>query len=120
VRYISGYLDQQVLNNWTTDEYDWKKEIILITGGAGGIGGQVVKLLAEKGTKVVVLDVIPMTFEAPKNVYYYKCDITSPATLAAVAKEIRKDVGDPTGKSCLNPRIFYALSPRLMSPLPRR
>lgn len=37
---------------------------MLITGGAGGIGGQVVKLLAEKGIKVVVLDVIPMTFEA--------------------------------------------------------
>lgn len=37
---------------------------MLITGGAGGIGGQVVKLLAERGIKVVVLDVIPMTFEA--------------------------------------------------------
>lgn len=31
-----------------------------------------------------------------KNVYYYKCDITSPATIAAVAAEIRKDVGEPT------------------------
>ena len=64
------------------DKYDWEKEIVVITGGAGGIGGQVVKLMAERGTKVVVLDVIPMTFEAPKNVFYCKCDITSPATLA--------------------------------------
>lgn len=31
-----------------------------------------------------------------KHVYYYKCDITSPATIAAVAAEIRKDVGEPT------------------------
>src|SRR6267154_1151673 len=30
------------------------------------------------------------------NVYYYKCDITSPSTLSSVATEIRKDVGDPT------------------------
>ncbi len=52
-----------MLNNWTKDKYDWNKEIVLITGGAGGIGGGVVKLLAEKGIKVVVLDVIPMTFE---------------------------------------------------------
>ncbi|KAH8756933.1 hypothetical protein BGZ57DRAFT_649740 [Hyaloscypha finlandica] len=96
IRLISGYFDQKVLNNWTQDKYDWEKEIVVITGGAGGIGGQVVKLMAERGTKVVVLDVIPMTFEAPKNVFYYKCDITSPATLAAVAKEIRKDVGEPT------------------------
>jgi len=96
IRTISGYLDRGVLNNWTSDTYDWKKEIVLITGGAGGIGGQVVKLLAEKGIKVVVLDVIPMTFTAPKNVFYYKCDITSPATIASVAAEIRKDVGEPT------------------------
>jgi all-trans-retinol dehydrogenase (NAD+) len=53
-----------VLNNWTKDPYDWNKEIVVITGGAGGIGGGVVKCLAERGIKVVVLDVIPMTFEA--------------------------------------------------------
>ena len=52
-----------MLDNLTSDEYDWGKEIVLVTGGAGGIGGKVVQLLAEKGVKVVVLDVIPMTFE---------------------------------------------------------
>lgn len=66
VRLVSGYFDEGVKNNWTKDEYIWDKEIVLITGGAGGIGGHVVKLLAERGIKVVVLDVIPMTFEARK------------------------------------------------------
>lgn len=28
--------------------------------------------------------------------HYYKCDITSPATIAEVASRIRKEVGDPT------------------------
>ena len=64
VRWISGYFDAGLLNNWTKDVYAWDKEIVLITGGAGGIGGNVVKLLAEKGVKVVVMDVIPMTFDA--------------------------------------------------------
>jgi all-trans-retinol dehydrogenase (NAD+) len=63
-RWISNYFDAGVLDNWTKDTYDWNKEIVLITGGAGGIGGGVVKILSEKGVKVVVLDVIPMTFEA--------------------------------------------------------
>jgi len=95
-RTLSAHLDRGVLNNWKKDPYDWNKEIVLITGGSGGIGGHVVKLLAEKGIKVVVLDVIPMTFATPENVYYYKCDITSPSTIASVAAEIRKDVGEPT------------------------
>lgn len=96
VRWASSYLDNGALNNWSIDTYDWDREIVLITGGAGGIGGHVVRLLAERGIKVVVLDVIPMTFEAPSNVHYYKCDITSPSTIATVATQIRKDVGDPT------------------------
>jgi all-trans-retinol dehydrogenase (NAD+) len=66
VRWASGYFDSKVLDNWTNGDFDWEKEIVLITGGAGGIGGECVKLLAERRIKVVVLDVIPMTFETRK------------------------------------------------------
>lgn len=63
-------LNLGALNNWTKDEYNWNKEIVVITGGAGGIGGTVVQLLAEKGIKVVVLDIIPLTFEAGSSIFY--------------------------------------------------
>lgn len=96
IRWASNYLDAGTLNNWTDDRYDWKKEIVLITGGAGGIGGEVVKLFAERGIKVIVLDVIPMTFEAGPTVFYFKCDITSPSTISSVASEIRSTIGSPT------------------------
>ena len=69
MRWISGYFDTGALNNWTKDAYDWDKEIVLITGGAGGIGGNVVRLLAERGIKVVVMDVIPMTFDARMSLF---------------------------------------------------
>ncbi|KAK3394300.1 hypothetical protein B0H63DRAFT_42428 [Podospora didyma] len=95
-RWLNNYFSKGVLNNWVKDQYDWSKEIVLITGGAGGIGGQVVQLLAERNVKVVVLDIQPLTYTAGSSVHYFKCDITSPKTIAAVAAEIRAKVGEPT------------------------
>jgi all-trans-retinol dehydrogenase (NAD+) len=56
----------------------------------------VVRLLAERGVKVVVLDIQPLSYETTSNVYYFKCDLTSTANLAEVAKQIREKVGEPT------------------------
>ncbi|KAI1082793.1 dehydrogenase/reductase SDR family member 8 [Whalleya microplaca] len=95
-RWLSSYWSGGVVNNWEKDIYDWPNEIAVVTGGAGGIGGHVVRLLAEQGLKVVVLDIQPMTFEAGPNVYYFKCDLTSTANLAEVANQIRDEVGEPT------------------------
>ncbi|KAL2139992.1 hypothetical protein VTI28DRAFT_4422 [Corynascus sepedonium] len=96
IRWINNYFSRKILNNWVDDKYDWSREIVVVTGGAGGIGGQIVQLLAEKRIKVVVLDIQPLTYAASPDVYYFKCDITSPQTLAKVAREIRLTVGEPT------------------------
>ncbi|KAI8954844.1 NAD(P)-binding protein [Xylaria longipes] len=96
VRYLSKKFSNGVTNNWTNDKYNWSQEVAVVTGGAGGIGGHVVKLLAERGVKVVVLDIQPMTYEAGPNVHYFKCDIASATSLAEVAKEVRAKVGEPT------------------------
>lgn len=67
LRTVNNWLNDRVLNNWVTDRYDWSREVVLVTGGAGGIGGEIVKLFAERGTKVVVLDIQPkMTFSTGK------------------------------------------------------
>lgn len=66
IRTVFNYLSDKGRNNWTNDRYDWSREIILITGGAAGIGGSIVKLFDEFGIKVVVLDVQPMTISTCK------------------------------------------------------
>lgn len=67
VRYLSKRYSDGVANNWTNDRYKWSEEIAVVTGGSGGIGGHVVKLLAERGIKVVILDIQPMMNDAGKR-----------------------------------------------------
>lgn len=62
-RWFNGILNRGVLDNWQSDNYDWSKEIVVVTGGSDGIGKKTVMLFAEKGIKVVVLDVQPLTFD---------------------------------------------------------
>lgn len=69
-----GVLDRGVVNNWTNDTYDWKKEIVVVTGGSDGIGAKVVRFLAERGIKVVVLDIQPLKFD---------CEYTMVSTFSA-------------------------------------
>lgn len=66
IRTIVNYLSDKTRNNWVKDRYDWSREIVLITGGAAGIGAQMVKLFDELAIEVVVLDVQPMTFATCK------------------------------------------------------
>ncbi|KAJ5217165.1 hypothetical protein N7468_010173 [Penicillium chermesinum] len=93
---INQRLSRRALNNATPAKFDWEEEIILVTGGAGGIGAATVKKLAERGTTVAVLDILPLTYEAPKNVHYYKCDLTNREGLATVAETLTREVGTPT------------------------
>jgi all-trans-retinol dehydrogenase (NAD+) len=93
---IGSWYSAKVRNNWVSDKYDWSKEIVLVTGGAGGIGGSIVKIFEELGVTVVVLDIQPMSFDVSSNVHHYSCDIRSPEKLEAVAEQIRRDVGHPT------------------------
>jgi all-trans-retinol dehydrogenase (NAD+) len=65
-RWLNNWYSNKALNNWINDRYDWSKEIVVVTGGAGGIGGKIVQLLSERKIKTVVLDIIPMTFETGK------------------------------------------------------
>ncbi|KAF2653026.1 NAD(P)-binding protein [Lophiostoma macrostomum CBS 122681] len=96
IKKASDWLDDAVTNNWTNDTYDWNKEVVVVTGGSDGIGKVVVKLLAERGIKVAVLDVQELTYEAPPSVQYFHADLASPSSIASAASAIKSAFGAPT------------------------
>ncbi|KAJ6439558.1 short-chain dehydrogenase/reductase family protein [Purpureocillium lavendulum] len=93
-------------------EVDLGEEVIVVTGGASGIGMLVAEVYGMRGATVAVLDVNEMENGEARGVTYYKCDVSDKAQVARVAAEIEKDLGTPTvlinnaaivvGKSFLN------------------
>ncbi|KAF9286497.1 hypothetical protein BGZ68_002865 [Mortierella alpina] len=73
---------------------DWEDEVVLITGGANGIGYLLAEMLAIRRITVVVLDTQPV--KTALDIDSYICDVSNPQDIARVAKEIREDVGEPT------------------------
>ncbi|TLD31405.1 hypothetical protein PspLS_01745 [Pyricularia sp. CBS 133598] len=55
-------MTDRALNNGACSAYDWDKKVIVVTGGSGGIGPEIVKKLEGRGTKIVVLDVLPLIY----------------------------------------------------------
>ena len=58
LRKASNSLSHLMLNNFKHDTtWNWAKEIVVVTGGSSGIGALAVQRFAEKGVKVIVLDI---------------------------------------------------------------
>ncbi|KAL4737403.1 hypothetical protein BDV11DRAFT_171950 [Aspergillus similis] len=96
--WINDWLSMKSQNNWVNDRsWDWKKELAVVTGGSGGIGAGVAQRLAAMGSRVIVLDIIPLTYTPEnKRIFYYKCDLSSEKEIAAVCEKIRSEIGNPT------------------------
>lgn len=59
---LNKWFSKMALNNFTTDAtWDLKKEIIVVTGGSGGIGAVIATKLSERGSTVIILDLNPPT-----------------------------------------------------------
>jgi NADPH:quinone reductase-like Zn-dependent oxidoreductase len=72
---------------------DAQDEVVVITGGAGGVGRAVADFYRMRGAAVAVLDVKPAPDEGAGGVEYFRCDVGSAAEVAAAAQKIRSAVG---------------------------
>jgi hypothetical protein len=72
---------------------DLSEEVIVITGGASGLGLLIAEVYGMRGASVAVLDIRELENEEARGVAFYKCDVGDRVQVAAVAKQIEQDVG---------------------------
>lgn len=94
-------LSSMASNSWRlggAPGWDWPHEVAVVTGGCSGIGLAIVQKLLQKRIKVAVFDIQPLPKELQRNsnVRYYKCDVTSTASLSEAAASVRRDFGEPS------------------------
>ncbi|KAF4496206.1 pectate lyase 1 [Fusarium agapanthi] len=80
----------------TAQPWDWSKEIVLITGGSGGIGSELVRKFSRRNIKVVSFDIHPPKSTLSTNAHFYKVDVTSPHSIHEAMEQVRREIGDPT------------------------
>jgi hypothetical protein len=124
---LNYFLTDLFVNNFDFDfssGFEYGKEIVVVTGGASGIGEAIVRELSGSVESVHVLDIqapkIPFRklrknpflppLPSPKSLPLYQhtntltannttlhlCDITNPSALSSAAMKIRKEHGEPT------------------------
>ncbi|KAI0868351.1 NAD(P)-binding protein [Hypoxylon argillaceum] len=116
---LNGTLNTMATNSWRvkpSEGWDWPKEIAVVTGGSGGIGRQIVQKLAALGVRVAVLDLqnVPEAMEHSARIYFFKCDVTSPESVAKAADAVRRRLGHPS--ILINNAGITSLTPILKIP----
>ncbi|CAG8536390.1 5523_t:CDS:2, partial [Dentiscutata heterogama] len=84
------YLSIKSRNGWKTCITNWDDEVVVITGGSGGLGSLLAETLARNVT-VIILDIRPPQIEHD-NIIYYECDVSKFEEVQKVAKEIIEEV----------------------------
>ena len=74
-------------------DVDMEEEVIVITGGASGLGRTISEIYALRGASVAVLDVKAANGENEVDgVNYYECDVSDAAAVKAAWAKINEDV----------------------------
>lgn len=90
-------------------EVDWDEEVVVITGGASGLGKVLVQMFGMRGASVAVLDVKQPEKESEglAGVRFYECDVGDAAAVEKAKGEIEKDVCSPYQPLPLRSLVLY-------------
>jgi NADPH:quinone reductase-like Zn-dependent oxidoreductase len=74
-------------------QVDPSEEIIVITGGASGLGLVIAEFYAMRGSAVAVMDIQPKsTLQEAKGIAYYQCDVGNAEHVRITVEKIRHEV----------------------------
>ncbi|KAK0878951.1 hypothetical protein LTR87_007268 [Friedmanniomyces endolithicus] len=96
--WILGFLDTRIAYGLPR-ELDWDEEVVVITGGASGLGKILAEMYGMRGASVAVLDIREpeeKESEGLASVKFYKCDVGDAEAVAKAGEQIEKDLGIPT------------------------
>lgn len=71
---------------------DLEDEVIVITGGASGLGLLIAEVYGMRGATVAVLDIQELEAGEARGVTAYKCDVGDKKQIVRVAAQIEKEV----------------------------
>ena len=71
--------------------YEFKDRIVIITGGAKGIGKCIADMFSSEGAKVCIIDILPPSDNAAD--LYYQGDVAEPEVLYQFASQVLKRYG---------------------------
>ncbi|KAF1349687.1 hypothetical protein BDV97DRAFT_352169 [Delphinella strobiligena] len=102
IKNANTYLNHWANNNFhlfgTTKDWDFNKELAIVTGGCSGFGALFATDLSAHGIRVAVLDITPLpaTLASNPKISFYICDVTSPSAVQAAATKIISELGHPS------------------------
>lgn len=113
--FFLGILNRQVAYS-KPRVVDLGEEVIVITGGASGLGLLVAEVYGMRGATVAVLDIAELEAGEARGVTVYKCDVGDAEQVAKVAAQIEREVSHPPFPKKSHSKQFPANHPSSAPP----
>ncbi|KAF2675425.1 NAD(P)-binding protein [Microthyrium microscopicum] len=113
--YIFTAIDQRIAYGQSR-EVELSSEVVVITGGAGGLGLLLADFYRMNGASVAIFDIKEPPTDGIQGIEFYKCDVGDAGQVQAAAERIKADIGTPTilinNAAIMNGKSILDLTPK--------